>query len=92
MQATTNLFEDALSPSMGLAPCLSFHCAPCSAAWSEGKTIRRAALTTSLRKFKGPGAYEGLWELLLLAPTERWQTGRRCRLQLVTSLRLIGWS
>jgi predicted dehydrogenase len=30
----------------------------------EGKTIRRAALATLLRKFKGPGAYEGLWELL----------------------------
>ena len=27
-------------------------------------TIRRAALATLLRKFKGPGAYEGLWELL----------------------------
>ena len=30
----------------------------------EGKIVRRAALTTLLRKFKGPGAYEGLWELL----------------------------
>jgi predicted dehydrogenase len=30
----------------------------------EGRTIRRAALATLLRKFKGPGAYEGLWELL----------------------------
>jgi hypothetical protein len=30
----------------------------------EGKAIRRAALNTLLRKFKGPGTYEGLWELL----------------------------
>ena len=30
----------------------------------EGKTIRRAALATLLRKFKGPGALEGLWDLL----------------------------
>ena len=31
---------------------------------AEGRAIRRAALATLLRKFKGPGAYEGLWELL----------------------------
>jgi len=30
----------------------------------EGKAIQHAALTTLFRKFKGPGAYEGLWELL----------------------------
>jgi hypothetical protein len=30
----------------------------------EGTTIRRAALDTLLGKFKGPGAYEGLWELV----------------------------
>ena len=37
---------------------------PFVSALEEGKTIRRAALATLLRKFKGPGAYEGLWELL----------------------------
>ena len=31
---------------------------------AEGKTIQSAALATLLRKFKGPGSYEGLWELL----------------------------
>jgi hypothetical protein len=30
----------------------------------EGKTIRRAAVATLLQKFRGPGTYEGLWELL----------------------------
>jgi hypothetical protein len=30
----------------------------------EGKTIRRAAMNTLLRKFKGPGTYEGLWEFI----------------------------
>jgi hypothetical protein len=30
----------------------------------EGKAIRRAAFATLLRKFRGPGAYEGLWELI----------------------------
>jgi len=30
----------------------------------EGRAIGKAAVATLLRKFKGPGAYEGLWEYL----------------------------
>jgi predicted dehydrogenase len=62
MQATANLFETRLTfdgprnVPKPLRPFLS--------GLEEGKTIRRAALATLIRKFKGPGAYEGLWELL----------------------------
>jgi len=62
MQATANLFETRLTfdglrnVPKPLRPFLS--------GLQEGRTIRRAALSTLLRKFKGPGAYEGLWELL----------------------------
>jgi predicted dehydrogenase len=61
-QATANLFETRLTfdgprnVPKPLRPFLS--------GLEEGKTIRRAALATLFRKFKGPGAYEGLWELL----------------------------
>jgi predicted dehydrogenase len=62
MQATANLFETRLTfdgPRPGPRPLRPF--------WSgleEGKRIRRAAVATLLRKFKGPGTYEGLWELV----------------------------
>lgn len=62
MQATANLFETRLTfdgprnVPKPLRPFLS--------GLEEGRTIRRAALATLLGKFKGPGAYEGLWELL----------------------------
>jgi predicted dehydrogenase len=62
MQATANLFETRLTfdgPRSVPKPLRSFF-----SGLEEGKTIRRAAWTTLLRKFKGPGAYEGLWELL----------------------------
>src|SRR5271169_3084600 len=62
MQATANLFETRLTfdgPRNVPKPLRPFF-----SALEEGKTIRRAALATRLRKFKGPGAYEGLWELL----------------------------
>jgi predicted dehydrogenase len=62
MQATANLFETRLTfdgDSNFPRPLRSFF-----SGLREGKTIRRAALATLLRKFKGPGAYEGLWELL----------------------------
>jgi len=62
MQATANLFETRLTfdgPRNVPKPLRSFF-----SGLEEGKTIRRAALATLLRKFKGPGAYEGLWELL----------------------------
>jgi predicted dehydrogenase len=62
MQATANLFETRLTfdgPRNVPKPLRPFF-----SGLEEGKTIRRAALTTLLRKFKGPGAYEGLWELL----------------------------
>jgi predicted dehydrogenase len=63
MQATANLFEARLTfdeAGGNLAkPLRSF-----VSGLREGKTIRRAAVATLLRKFKGPGAYEGLWELL----------------------------
>ncbi len=62
MQATANLFETRLTfdgPRNVPKPLRPFF-----SALDEGKTIRRAALATLLRKFKGPGAYEGLWELL----------------------------
>jgi predicted dehydrogenase len=62
MQATANLFETRLTfdgPRNVPKPLRPFF-----SGLDEGKTIRRAALSTLLRKFKGPGAYEGLWELL----------------------------
>jgi predicted dehydrogenase len=62
MQATTNLFETRLTfdgPRNVPKPLCQF-----LSGLDEGKTIRRAALSTLLRKFKGPGAYEGLWELV----------------------------
>jgi predicted dehydrogenase len=62
MQATANLFETRLTfdgPRNVPKPLRPFF-----SGLEEGKTIRRAAARTLLRKFKGPGAYEGLWELL----------------------------
>ena len=62
MQATANLFETRLTfdgARLGPKPLRPFF-----SGLDEGRAIRRAALATLLRKFKGPGAYEGLWELL----------------------------
>jgi predicted dehydrogenase len=62
MQATANLFETRLTfdgPRNVPKPLRPFF-----NSLEEGKTIRRAALNTILRKFKGAGTYEGLWELL----------------------------
>jgi predicted dehydrogenase len=62
MQATANLFETRLTfdgPRNVPKPLRPFF-----SGLEEGKTIRRAALATLLRKFKGPGVYEGLWELI----------------------------
>jgi len=62
MQATANLFETRLTfdgPRNVPRPLRSFF-----SGLEEGRTVRRAAVATLLRKFKGPGAYEGLWELL----------------------------
>jgi predicted dehydrogenase len=62
MQASANLFETRLTfdgPRNVPKPLRPFF-----SGLEEGKAIRRAALGTLLRKFKGPGAYEGLWELL----------------------------
>lgn len=62
MQATANLYETRLSfdgPRNVPKPLRPFF-----SGLEEGKTIRRAALATLLGKFKGPGALEGLWELL----------------------------
>jgi predicted dehydrogenase len=62
MQATANLFETRLTfdgPRNVPKPLR-----PLFSGLDEGKAIRRAALATLLRKFKGPGAYEGLWELV----------------------------
>lgn len=62
MQASANLFETRLTfdgPRNVPKPLRPFF-----SGLEEGKRIRRAALATLLRKFKGPGAYEGLWELL----------------------------
>ena len=62
MQATANLFETRLTfdgPRNVPKPLRPFF-----SGLDEGKAIRRAALTTLLGKFKGPGAYEGLWELI----------------------------
>jgi predicted dehydrogenase len=62
MQATANLFETRLT--FDGARDVPKPLRPFFSGLEEGKTIRRAALATLLRKFKGPGAYEGLWELL----------------------------
>lgn len=62
MQATANLFETRLTfdgPRNVPKPLRPFF-----SGLEEGKAIRRAALATLLRKFRGPGAYEGLHELL----------------------------
>jgi hypothetical protein len=62
MQGTANLFETRLTfdgPRNVPKPLRPFF-----SGMEEGKAIRRAALATLLRKFKGPGAYEGVWELL----------------------------
>jgi predicted dehydrogenase len=62
MQATANLFETRLTfdgPRNVPKPLRPFF-----SSLEEGTTIQRAALATLLRKFKGPGAYEGLWALL----------------------------
>jgi predicted dehydrogenase len=62
MQASANLFETRLTfdgPRSVPKPLR-----PLFSGLEEAKTIRRAAVSTLLRKFKGPGAYEGLWELL----------------------------
>jgi predicted dehydrogenase len=62
MQATANLMETRLTfdgPRNVPKPLRPFF-----SGLEEGAVIRRAALATLLRKFKGPGAYEGLWELL----------------------------
>jgi predicted dehydrogenase len=62
MQGTANLFETRLTfdgPRDVPKPLRPFF-----SGLEEGKTVRRAALATLLGKFKGPGAYEGLWELL----------------------------
>jgi hypothetical protein len=62
MQATANLFETRLTfdePRNVPKPLRPFF-----SGLEEGRAIRRAALATLLRKFKGPGTYEGLWELL----------------------------
>ena len=62
MQATANLFETRLTfdgPRDVPKPLR-----PVVSGLEEGKRIRRAALVTLLGKFRGPGAYEGLWELL----------------------------
>ena len=63
MHASANLFETRLTfdgPRNVPKPLRPFF-----SGLEEGKTIRRAALATLLRKFKGPGAYEGLWELVV---------------------------
>lgn len=62
MQATANLFETRLTfdGPRGVPKPLR----PFFSGLAEGSAIRRAAVGTLLRKFKGPGAYEGLWELL----------------------------
>ncbi len=63
MQATTNLFETRLTfdrvrgGPKPLRPLLN--------GLEEGRTVRRAAIGSLLRKFKlGPGAYDGMWDLL----------------------------
>ncbi len=61
-QASANLFETRVTfdgVHGGPKPLRPF--------WNgldEGRAIGKAAVATLLRKFKGPGAYEGLWEYL----------------------------
>jgi predicted dehydrogenase len=60
--ASANLFETRLTfdgPRNVPKPLRPFF-----SGLEEGRTIRRAAVATLLRKFKGPGGYEGLWDLL----------------------------
>jgi len=62
MHASANLFETRLTfngPRNVPKPLRPFF-----SDLEEGKAIRRAALATLFRKFRGPGVYEGLWELL----------------------------
>lgn len=63
MHATANLWEARLTfdrPRPGPKPLR-----PLFNGLEEGKAIRRAAIATLARKFTGgPGAYDGLWELL----------------------------
>ena len=62
MQATANLYETRLTfdgPRNVPKPLRPFF-----SGIEEGMTIQRAAVATLLRKFKGPGGYEGLWDLL----------------------------
>jgi predicted dehydrogenase len=63
MQATVNLFETRVTFSRvrgGPKPLM-----PLRNGLDESVDVARAAVGTLLRKFKkGPGAYEGLWELL----------------------------
>ena len=62
MQATTNLFESRLTfdrPRNVPKPLQPFF-----NSLEESKIIRRAALATLVRKFKGLGTYESVWELL----------------------------
>jgi len=62
LHASANLFETRLTFDglrLGPKPLRPFF-----NGLDEGRAIRRAAFTTLLRKFRGPGAYEGLWEYL----------------------------
>lgn len=62
MHASANLFETRLTfdgPHDVPKPLRPF-----VSGLAESRAIGRAAAATLLRKFKGPGAYEGLWELL----------------------------
>lgn len=64
-QASANLFETRLTfdgPRNVPKPLRPFF-----SGLTEGRAIQGAAVRTLLRKFKGPGAYEGLWELLARA-------------------------
>jgi predicted dehydrogenase len=62
MQASANLFETRLTFDGPRAVPKPLR--PLFSGLEEGRTIRRAAWGTLLRKFKGPGAYEGMWALL----------------------------
>lgn len=62
-QAAANLFETRITFARlraGPRPLM-----PLLNGLEEGRAVRRAAIATFLRKFRrGPGTYEGLWELL----------------------------
>src|SRR5262249_57626053 len=66
MQATANLFETRLTFQQlrpGPKPLLALF-----NGLEEGKAVRRAAVGTLMRKFRGgPGSYEGLFELMSLS-------------------------